>query len=73
MISKSNSKIYTYIYYIYYLKEFLVKRQVFPTSFDLAAIFEGYLYISNLQKISLFDVINKSDVIRGRPRTPKTS
>ena len=41
-------------------------------SFDLAAVFKGYLYLCNLQKISLFDVINKSDVIRGRSRTPKT-
>ena len=54
-------------------KGFLVKRKVFPTSFDLAAIFKGHLHLSNLQKISLFDVINKSDVIRGRSSTPKTS
>ena len=73
MTSKCNSKIYIYIYYIYYLRGFLVKRQVFPTSFDLAAIFKGYLYLSNLQKVSLFDVIIKSDVIRGKSRTPKIS
>ena len=73
MTSKCNLKIYIYIYYIYYLRGFLVKRQVFPTSFDLAAIFKEYLHLSNLQKISLFDVINKSDIIKGRSRTPKTS
>ena len=49
---------------------FLVKRQVFPTSFDLAAVFKGYSYLCNLQKMSLFEVINKS-VIRGRSRTSK--
>ena len=73
MTSKCNLKIYIYIYYIYYLRGFLVKRQVFATIFDLAAIFKEYLHLRNLQKISLLDVINKSDVIRGRSRTPKTS
>ena len=72
MTSKCNSKMYMYIYYIYYLRGFLVKRHVFPTSFNLAAIFKGYLYLSNLQKISLFDVINKSHVIRSRSRISKT-
>ena len=41
---------------------------VFPTSFDLAAAFKGYLYLSNLQKISLFDVINKSEADPGPPK-----
>ena len=58
---------------MYYLRGFLVKRQVFPTSFDLAAVFNGYLYLTNLQKVSLFDVISKSDVIRGRSRIPIAS
>ena len=48
---------------------FLVKRQVLQISFGLASVFKGYLYLSNLQKISLLDVINKSDVIRDRSRT----
>ena len=57
-----------------YRRGFLVKRQVFSSSFNLAVIFKGIvLYLSNLQKVSLFDVINKSDVIRGRLGTPKTS
>ena len=34
---------------------------------------EIILYLSNLQKINLFDLINKPDVIKGRSRTPKTS
>ena len=64
--------IYTYIFIcIYIRKGFLKKRQVFPTSFHLAAIFKGYLNLRNLQKISLFEVINKLDVFRGRSRTPK--
>ena len=68
--------IYIYIYVciyicIYIRKGFLKKRQVFPTSFNLAAIFKGYLNLRNLQKISLFDVINKFDIFRGRSRTPK--
>ena len=48
-------------------------EQSFPTSSDLAAVFKGYWYLSNLQKISLFDATNKPDIIRGRSRTPKTS
>ena len=71
MTSKCNSKIYICICFIYHLRRFLVKRKVFPTSFDLAAIFKGYLYLSNLQKTSLFDVINRSDVIRGRSKSPE--
>ena len=31
------------------------------------------LHLTNLQKISLFDVINKPDVIRGKSKTPTTS
>ena len=51
---------------------FLVKRQVLPTSFDLAAVCKGnYLYLSNLQKINSLDVIDKPDVIKGASRTPK--
>ena len=64
--------IYTYIFIcIYIRKGFLKKRQVFPTSFHLAAIFKGYLNLRNLQKISLSEVINKLDVFRSRSRTPK--
>ena len=73
MTSKCNSKIYIYICFIYHFRRFLVKRKIFPTSFDLAAIFKGYLYLSNLQKTSLFDVINRSDVIRGRSKSPEFS
>ena len=65
--------IHIHILHILHLRGFLVKRQVFPISFHFAAIFKGYLHLSNLQKINLFDVINKSDMIRGRSRTPKTS
>ena len=34
---------------------------------------EMILYLSNLQKINVFDIISKPDVIRGGSRTPKTS
>ena len=49
------------------------KETSFPTSFDLAVVFKGYLYQGNLQKIGLFYIINETDVIRGRSRTLKTS
>ena len=32
-----------------------------------------FLYLSNLQKISLFDIINKPEVIRGELRTNTAS
>ena len=32
-----------------------------------------FLYLSNLQKISLFDIINKPEVIRGEFRTNTAS
>ena len=56
------------------VKEGISSKEIFSSSFDLADLFKGIvLYLRNLQKIILFDVINKSDVIRGRPRTAKTS
>ena len=55
-------------------RRFLVKRQVFPTIFDLQALSRDTIScLSNLQKISLFDVINKPDVVRGGSRIPTTS
>ena len=79
--------IYVYIYnmYIYICvknktfisksckRRFLVKRQVLPTSFNFVVVFKGYLQKSNLQKISLFDIINKIDLARCRSSTLKTS
>ena len=79
--------IYVYIYnmYIYICvknktfisksckRRFLVKRHVLPTSFNFVVVFKGYLQKSNLQKISLFDIINKIDLARCRSSTLKTS
>ena len=46
------------------------KEANFP---DLALVDKGkLLYLSNLQKINLVDVINKPDVIRGGSRILKT-
>ena len=53
--------LYIYIYHVNsWRRDFLVERQIFKSSFDLAAVFNDIiLYLSNLQKISLLDVINK--------------
>ena len=41
------------------------------TSFDLAAIFKGYLYLSNLQRISFLSSLINLTLSEADPGSPK--
>ena len=73
--------IYTYIYiyilyniHIYEEGNFQYRDKFYrPTSFNFAAVLKGYYFVSKQFTISLYDVINKPDVIRDGSRTPTAS